>query len=1003
MKKYCAWIVYTLLGCLSAWSAEQGTPPTSVTESGPHHRLTETTVREQMPDGQEVVRKIRTMELATGLHYRSGDQWLETRELIEAHPNGAVAHYGPHKAAFAANLNTYGAIQLVDENERRFTSHILGLAYTDAASGESVLIASLKDSAGQILPPNQIVYLDAFTEFEADVRYTYRRNGFEQDIILRQAPPSPVTYGLNPATTRLEVLTEFVEAPEATVTTQFLRVETEPALRRAMVLPDLTDQTLNFGALAIGKGIAFDFQGVLTKEVSVGKSWEVLNGRTVLIEAVELSAIDAALQALNAPAAGNPNVVQGAALKAVPGQKVVGRSLPNAPRQRAAADQKPMKQMAQLNLQKGLLIDYSTQLITGKTNFVFEPWATYTVLGPVNLYGLTTIMGGTAVKYASDTANSYISLNGGIVCDTTPYRPAVFTATKDNSIGTTVTAGSASTYYGVAALRASTTVTGELHNLRFNFHHTAIDWTGSTQRFSNLQFMNCSNAIRVVSGTNQVHNILATNVLNLFAGSAAIISAQHVTANRVGALSRLTGAPSEVALTNGVLLNVTNLGSGTLTADYVATNGTPTITGVANGFAATTPVFQTSVGGDHYLTTNSLLRDAGTTNIAANLAVELRKATTFAPQYLTNLLGSDVTLSVTAYRDTDVPDLGYHYAPLDAIVSRYIIRSNATVYLTNGVAIGVEYSALLSGAGWGFIFNGGNMLSSGSPLYPNRIVRAHGVQERSTGNPGTRAMFYDGGVAADSSARFRFTEISSMVEDGYSFYGGSYWKNVEFTHCNLYMGGLGLSTGTGRKYGLTNSIWERSSFTLSSSSSTDAVHLRNNLMRYSYLDLYGGTTNWTVRDNLFDTMVQLSEHGGTVSNSHNAYFGTNLYFTASASNLILGSLTYQIGTLGKYYLPTNSPVLESGSRNADLAGLYHFTMTTNNVKETNSVVDVGFHYVATDAFGIPLDYDGDTYGDWFEDIDGDGVSDAGEMDWTSYNSPLGIGSGAGLKVFTPFQ
>jgi hypothetical protein len=32
-----------------------------------------------------------------------------------------------------------------------------------------------------------------------------------------------------------------------------------------------------------------------------------------------------------------------------------------------------------------------------------------------------------------------------------------------------------------------------------------------------------------------------------------------------------------------------------------------------------------------------------------------------------------------------------------------------------------------------------------------------------------------------------------------------------------------------------------------------------------------------------------------------------------------------------------------------LAGLYHFTTSTNQVKETNSVVDIGLHYVATEG------------------------------------------------------
>jgi hypothetical protein len=52
-------------------------------------------------------------------------------------------------------------------------------------------------------------------------------------------------------------------------------------------------------------------------------------------------------------------------------------------------------------------------------------------------------------------------------------------------------------------------------------------------------------------------------------------------------------------------------------------------------------------------------------------------------------------------------------------------------------------------------------------------------------------------------------------------------------------------------------------------------------------------------------------------------------------------------------------------------------------KETNSVVDIGFHYVATDANGVPLDYDTDGLPDYLEDANGDGSVSSGETSWQS--------------------
>jgi hypothetical protein len=83
-------------------------------------------------------------------------------------------------------------------------------------------------------------------------------------------------------------------------------------------------------------------------------------------------------------------------------------------------------------------------------------------------------------------------------------------------------------------------------------------------------------------------------------------------------------------------------------------------------------------------------------------------------------------------------------------------------------------------------------------------------------------------------------------------------------------------------------------------------------------------------------------------------------------------------------LPTNSPVINAGDLTADQFGLYHFTVTTNEVKETNSVVDIGYHYVAVDGNGDPLDSNGDGIPDYLEDANGDGIYDSGDpANWLS--------------------
>src|SRR5262249_1652210 len=150
------------------------------------HRVWRKTTYEPGPDGQLVPRVHQYTELASGLHYLKDGQWVESREeIVPLQSGGAAATNGSHQVYFPHDIYQ-GVIEVVTPDGRHLKSRPLGLSYFDGTN--SVLIAELKHSVGRLVRSNQVVYPNAFTDFKADLRYTYTKAGFEQDIVLQEQP-----------------------------------------------------------------------------------------------------------------------------------------------------------------------------------------------------------------------------------------------------------------------------------------------------------------------------------------------------------------------------------------------------------------------------------------------------------------------------------------------------------------------------------------------------------------------------------------------------------------------------------------------------------------------------------------------------------------------------------------------------------------------------------------------------------------------------------------------
>jgi len=945
--------------------------PYQVVDRGANYKVWQRTIYEKMANGKTVSHVHSYTELASGMHYKDASgNWTESQDLIEAFPQGAIAQHGQYQVIFANNLNSAGAIDQQTPDGKRLRSNILGLAYYDSGSGQSVMIGEIQDSQGELISSNQVLYPNAFDGVKADVRYTYKKGTFEQDVILREQPPTPESLGLNSATTEIQVLTEFINPPALV------------AVNAARTSKD--EQDISWGVMVIGRGRTFDLarpQADAGRLIPVERDYVTMEGRNILVEKVPLKFIRASLSRLPLHAAIKSHNL-----------KTASRHLPLPKTPLAASKVMPMQMASTTFDNHGYVLDY-VEINIAQDSYTFQADTTYLItaefgIGP----GLTVFEGGTVIKFDTKPGNDEeprpgsdaIDLYGAVVCDSSPYRPVVFTSINDDSVGE-------STFSSGASLEWFFAPAGGPSALNFNWHDIRVKYAyygmfSHEGQMNNCQFVNCLYPIVMDTfdgGTYAATNILIVNADAAFSGVGFNANVYHLTVD--GCTNLLldwdAGTDNTISLTNSLLVNVQNTGDGSIQSNYTA--------------SVTGSVFQPIGGGNCYLPAGSPYLAAGTTNVDPNVLLDIAGKTTSPPLVYSNvMLTTNLILSPLVSRENGLaPDLGYHYDPIDYLFGG-VCFSNASLTLAPGTVIGtfgldtfsldIFYAIDMEG--------GGQFYSHGLANNLNRLVDCSTVQEESFGAGINTISLVDVmlGLPAGASFDFRFTMFSGLAEEVLWIFENT--DTGGFRDCEVYAGQVESDTSA---LNSTNCLYFRDYYLDPSFGNTPKIF--NNLVWGGIFQIQ--STNALIENNAFDSLTNLFLRG---SGSNNAYINMGSYHFFTNDITVTNELAYQTGPFGSFYQPTNSPLINAGSITADQVNLYHFTTQTNQTVEGNSIVDIGYHYVATDINGNPLDSNGDGIADYLEDANGNGIFDAGDLgEWQI--SPYGLNSGNALQVFTPLK
>jgi hypothetical protein len=276
----------TLAACLAAlpaaWAAAQSTVlSTRVLERGRSYNRVESIV--QSRDGVTISTN---NFLGNGLNRLddSNGQWVAADPVLQSYPDAIAGTGGGHRVIIAKDLYSSRSIDFEGSQGTRITAHPLALALFNPETSERFWVATVTNSAAELLGPEEVIFRRAFHGLEGSIVYRYEKGRLSQEVILEEPIGLPAGW---PDRARVEMVTELMDFPAPETRAHPVRGDTS-----------LVDEEIHLGEVVLGPGKAFATEPggkAHGPGVPALKRIVAIDGRTLLVESVPWKAIRLAL------------------------------------------------------------------------------------------------------------------------------------------------------------------------------------------------------------------------------------------------------------------------------------------------------------------------------------------------------------------------------------------------------------------------------------------------------------------------------------------------------------------------------------------------------------------------------------------------------------------------------------------------------------------------------------------------------------------------------------